>query len=65
LLLGGAYQAFSSSTFVYPVGPLVRRLLNAHAKKALDEFKAFGISVSARVWLKPEFGFRGVRVARE
>ena len=40
------------SIYFYPVGPVVSDL-SAHAKKALDEFKAFVVSVSARVWLKP------------
>jgi hypothetical protein len=35
------------SASFYPVGPLVSRL-SAHAKKALFEFKAFGVSASAR-----------------
>ena len=42
----GRYQALLSS-FFYPVGPLVSDL-GANAKKALDEFKAFEVSVSAR-----------------
>ena len=54
LLAEGPDQAFSSSTFFYPVGPLVSRLASAHAKKALEQFKAFVASVSARVWLKPD-----------
>src|SRR5262249_13652847 len=53
------------STCFYPVGPLVSRLSSAHAKKALDEFKAFVVSVSARVWLKPDSVVRVCRSARE
>jgi hypothetical protein len=49
LLAEGPDQAFSSSTFFYPVGPLVSRLASAHAKKALEQFKALVLSVSARV----------------
>ena len=58
LLAEGPDQAFSSSTFFYPVGPLVSRLASAHAKKALEQFKALVLSVSARVWLKPDLGCR-------
>lgn len=60
LLAEGPDQAFSSSTFFYPVGPLVSRLASAHAKKALEQFKALVLSVSARVWLKPDLGCRGL-----
>ena len=40
------------SSSCYPVGPVVSDS-STRAKKAL-EFKAFVVSVSARVWLKPE-----------
>jgi hypothetical protein len=46
----GPTRSFSSPAFFYPVGPLVSGVSDssAHAKKALDGFKAFEVSVSAR-----------------